>query len=119
MNSTATIADASLLRRDVDGVAWLTLNRPQARNALSMGLMTALDDALVAIGRDASVKVVVIGGAGPAFCAGHDLREMRAHPEEASAAATFALCSRVMQRVVGLAKPVIARVHGVATAQTY
>ena len=105
-----------LLRRDDGGVAWLTMNRPAARNALSMGLLTALDDALVAIAADASVKVVVIGGAGPAFCAGHDLREMRAHSEEASAAATFALCSRLMQRVVSLAKPVIARVQGVATA---
>ena len=108
--------DALLLRRDAGGVAWLTLNRPGARNALSMGLMTALDEALVAIGVDASVRVVVIGGRGPAFCAGHDLREMRAHPEEASAAAIFALCSRLMQRVVNLTQPVIARVHGVATA---
>ena len=116
MNSPSPAQEALLLRHDEGGVAWLTLNRPQARNALSMALMTALDDALVAIGRDASVKVVVIGGAGPAFCAGHDLREMRAHPEEASAAATFRLCAQMMQRVVGLPKPVIARVHGVATA---
>ena len=108
--------EAQLLRRDTDGVAWLTLNRPQARNALSMGLMTALDEALIAIGQDPTVQVVVIAGNGPAFCAGHDLREMRAHPEEASAAATFKLCSQLMQRITALPRPVIARVHGVATA---
>ncbi len=108
--------DAPLLRRDEDGVAWLSLNRPQARNALSMSLMQALDDTLIAIAGDASVKVVVIAGNGPAFCAGHDLREMRSNPEEASAKATFRLCSQMMQRVVNLPKPVIARVHGVATA---
>ena len=108
--------EAQLLRRDTDGVAWLTLNRPQARNALSMGLMTALDEALIAIGQDPTVQVVVIAGNGPAFCAGHDLREMRAHPEEASAAATFQLCSQLMQRITALPKPVIAQVHGVATA---
>ena len=108
--------EAQLLRRDTDGVAWLTLNRPQARNALSMGLMTALDEALIAIGQDPTVQVVVIAGNGPAFCAGHDLREMRAHPEEASAAATFNLCSQLMQRIIALPQPVIAQVHGVATA---
>lgn len=105
-----------LLRRDADGVAWLTMNRPAARNALSMGLMQAMDDALIAIAEDAAVKVVVIAGAGLAFCAGHDLREMRAQPHRAAYQAVFALCSQLMQRIVRLPKPVIARVHGVATA---
>ena len=105
-----------LLRRDADGVAWLTMNRPAARNALSMGLMQAMDDALIAIAEDAAVRVVVIAGAGPAFCAGHDLREMRSQPHRAAYQAVFALCSRQMQRIVRLPKPVIARVHGVATA---
>jgi enoyl-CoA hydratase/carnithine racemase len=107
---------AELLRRDADGVAWLTLNRPAARNALSLGLMQALDDALVAIGDDPALKVVVLAGAGPAFCAGHDLRELRGSPNRETYEATFALCSRLMQRIVRLPKPVIARVHGVATA---
>ena len=62
------------------------------------------------------MKVVVIGGAGPAFCAGHDLRELRSNPERAAYQATFALCSQLMTRIVRLPKPVIARVHGVATA---
>jgi enoyl-CoA hydratase/carnithine racemase len=105
-----------LLRRDAGGVASLTLNRPAARNALSMGLMEALDAELAGIETDASVKVVVIGGAGPAFCAGHDLRELRATPTRAFYEATFALCARLMLQVVRLPKPVIARVHGVATA---
>jgi enoyl-CoA hydratase/carnithine racemase len=105
-----------LLRRDSDNVAILTLNRPEARNALSMGLMQALDAALVAIGDDPRIHAVIIGANGPAFCAGHDLREIRAHPTRADYEAVFALCSMLMQRIVRLPKPVIARVHGVATA---
>jgi enoyl-CoA hydratase/carnithine racemase len=105
-----------LLRDDTDGVARLTLNRPQARNALSVALMTGLQEALDAVAADASVRVVVIAGAGPAFCAGHDLREMRAGPSRARYEAAFAQCSRVMQTIIRLPKPVIACVHGVATA---
>jgi len=105
-----------LKRRDEEGVAWLTLNRPAARNALSMGLMAALDAELTALAGNKAVKVVVIGGAGPAFCAGHDLREIRANPAREAYEAVFALCSRLMQRIVHLPQPVIARVHGVATA---
>jgi enoyl-CoA hydratase/carnithine racemase len=117
MNDQPISAEEQILqRRDSDGVAWLTLNRPAARNALSLALMTALDAELAAIADDKAVKVVVIGGAGPAFCAGHDMRELRASPQRAAYEATFALCSRLMQRIVGLPKPVIARVHGVATA---
>jgi enoyl-CoA hydratase/carnithine racemase len=107
---------ALVLRRNADGVAWLTLNRPAVRNALSIDLMTALDDALATIAADPAIRVVVIGGAGSAFCAGHDLRELRASPTRATYAAVFDLCSRLMQRIVHLPQPVIARVHGVATA---
>ena len=116
MNEQSGVTERVLLRRDADGVAWLTLNRPAARNALSMALMQALVDELAAIATDPAVKVVVIGGAGPAFCAGHDLRELRANPERAAYQATFELCSRLMTRIVRLPKPVIARVHGIATA---
>jgi enoyl-CoA hydratase/carnithine racemase len=105
-----------LLRRDQDGVAWLTMNRPAARNALSMDLMTVMDAELAAIAGDPSVHVVVIAGTGPAFSAGHDLREVRANPNRAAYEALFALCSRLMQRIVHLPQPVIAQVHGVATA---
>ena len=105
-----------LLRDDSDAIATLTLNRPAARNALSMGLMQALDDALASIALDRSVKAVIVAANGPAFCAGHDLREIRATPTRQAYEAVFALCSRLMQRIVLLPKPVIARVHGVATA---
>lgn len=105
-----------LLRSDNDFVATLTLNRPAARNALSMGLMEALDAELLAIADDRSVSVVIIAANGPAFCAGHDLREVRATPTRAAYESLFALCSKLMQRIVRLPKPVIAQVHGVATA---
>src|SRR5690349_15284854 len=108
--------DALVLRADLDGVATLTLNRPSARNALSVGLMSALQAALDAIAADKSVRAVIIGGAGPAFCAGHDLRELRANPGRQHYEAVFAQCARLMTRIVRLSKPVIARVHGVATA---
>jgi enoyl-CoA hydratase/carnithine racemase len=105
-----------LLRHDADNIATLTLNRPATRNALSMGLMEALDAELSAIADDRTVKVVILAANGPAFCAGHDLREIRATPTRAAYEAVFALCSRLMQRIVRLPKPVIAQVHGVASA---
>jgi enoyl-CoA hydratase/carnithine racemase len=105
-----------LLRRDEDGIAWLTLNRPAQRNALSVALMTALEQQLAAIARDAGIKVVVIAGAGPGFCAGHDLKEMRANPGRQHYETLFAQCSRLMTAIVRLPKPVIASVHGIATA---
>ncbi|HUZ72021.1 MAG TPA: enoyl-CoA hydratase [Stellaceae bacterium] len=114
--STEDSAEPVLLRRNEDGVAWLTLNRPQARNALSVALMTALEEAITAIGRDRSVKVAVIEGAGPGFCAGHDLREMRANPGRQHYEALFAQCARLMTGIVRLPIPVIARVHGIAAA---
>jgi enoyl-CoA hydratase/carnithine racemase len=110
-------AEPLVLRADTgEGIATLTLNRPRARNALSVGLMTALQDALEAIRADRAVKVVVIAGNGPAFCAGHDLKEMRANPGRQNYEALFAQCSRLMVAITHLPKPVIAKVHGVATA---
>ncbi|HZL60138.1 MAG TPA: enoyl-CoA hydratase, partial [Stellaceae bacterium] len=99
-----------------EGIATLTLNRPAARNALSIGLMDALQRALDAIAADATVKVVVIAGNGPGFCAGHDLREMRANPGRQHYERVFQQCSRLMMSIVRLPQPVIARVHGIATA---
>jgi enoyl-CoA hydratase/carnithine racemase len=109
-------AEPVLLRRDEDGIAWLTLNRPAQRNALSVALMSALQDAIDAIAKDGTVKVVVIAGAGPGFCAGHDLKEMRADPGRQHYEALFQQCSRLMTSIVRLPKPVIARVHGIAAA---
>jgi enoyl-CoA hydratase/carnithine racemase len=105
-----------LLRDDLDGIATLTLNRPDQRNALSVGLMTALEQALDAIAGDPAVKIVILAAAGTAFCAGHDLREIRADQRREAYEALFAQCSRLMLKLVRLAKPVIAQVRGVATA---
>ncbi len=105
-----------LLRETVEGIATLTLNRPRQRNALSMALMGELNAALADIARDSAVKVVVIRGNGPGFCAGHDLKEMRADDREEAHQRTLQECARLMTGIVELPKPVIARVHGIATA---
>lgn len=111
-----TDAAALVLRADADGVATLTLNRPGARNALSRPLMAALRHMLDRIDADPAVRVVVIAGAGAGFCAGHDLKEIRATPTRTFYEALFADCSALMLRIQSLRQPVIARVHGVATA---
>src|SRR6185437_14932915 len=105
-----------LLRDDRDGIVTLTLNRPAARNALSIPLMQALDTQLQAIADDPAARVVIIAANGPAFCAGHDLREVRATPTREAYETLFNTCSVLMQRIVHLPKPVIAQVQGVATA---
>src|SRR5687768_1177443 len=112
----AQAAEPILKRADRDAVATLTLNRPGARNALSIGLMSALQDALDSIAKDRAIKVVVIGAEGPAFCAGHDLKEVRANPGRVAYEALFDQCSRLMQTVVKLPQPVIAQVQGFAYA---
>ncbi|WP_438346264.1 enoyl-CoA hydratase [Methylorubrum populi] len=110
-----------LLREDRDGVATLTLNRPQARNALSLGLLEALREAFAGLSQDDSVRAVVLAASGPAFCAGHDLKEMTGYRAESDRGAKkfeelFALCSGVMMAIPALPQPVIAAVEGVATA---
>jgi len=105
-----------LLRETADGIATLTLNRPKQRNALSMALMTELNAALADIAGDDAVKVVVIRANGPGFCAGHDLKEMRSDHREEAHQRTLQECVRLMIAIVELPKPVIARVHGIATA---
>jgi enoyl-CoA hydratase/carnithine racemase len=105
-----------LLRRDAGGIATVTLNRPKQYNALSEELLTELQSALDSIGKDPSVRVVVIAGNGGAFCAGHDLKQMRANPKKAYYEKLFAQCSKVMTTLTRLPQPVIARVHGIATA---
>ena len=105
-----------LLEERTDGVLRLTLNRPAARNALSIGLMRALVEALGSAAGDPQVRVVVIAGAGPAFCAGHDLRELRDDQRRETYEHVFSLCSELMLAIVRLPKPVIAEIHGVATA---
>jgi enoyl-CoA hydratase/carnithine racemase len=108
--------DPILLSEIAGGVATLTLNRPKARNALSMALMAELDRALTSLAADRSVKVVILAANGPAFCAGHDLKEMRGLKSRDELAAVFALCAKVMTGIVRLPQPVIAKVHAMATA---
>lgn len=114
MNTTATAP--LVLRSDAAGVCTLTLNNPAARNALSTAMMEALHAAFVAAGSDPAVRVVVLAGEGPAFCAGHDLKEMRAHTDPAFHTALMARCVDLMLAIVRCPKPVIARVHAIATA---
>ena len=105
-----------VLREDRAGVAWLMLNRPSAYNALSTELMAALQETLDEIAKDVSVKAVVLGGIGKGFCAGHDLKQMRGNHGESYYKSVFAQCSKLMLSIIGLPQPVIARVHGIATA---
>ncbi len=102
--------------REPSGVATLTLNRPQQFNALSSEMMTALQAALDAIAADPGVRVVVLAAAGKAFCAGHDLKQMKENAALDYYRALFAQCAKLMLTIQRLPQPVIARVHGVATA---
>jgi enoyl-CoA hydratase/carnithine racemase len=116
VHAKPTAAEPLVLRRDDAGIATLTLNRPAQRNALSIDLMAALQSALDAIAGDRSVKAVVLAANGPGFCAGHDLKELRANPQREFYEKTFAHCARLMLTLTRLPQPVIARVHGIATA---
>ena len=112
MNDTALV----LSEQDERGVLTLTLNRPLAYNALSAALLDAMQTALDRAAVDDRVRVVVLAAAGKAFCAGHDLKEMRAEPSLAYYEQLFAQCGRVMMSIQKLPVPVIARVQGMATA---
>jgi len=109
--------DTPLVRRhDLDGVTTLTLARPKQFNALSEEMLEALGGELDRLATDEAVRCVVIAAEGRAFCAGHDLKQMRANPEKAYYQTLFARCGAVMQAIVALPVPVIARVQGIATA---
>src|SRR5687768_8443253 len=105
-----------LLREDRDGVCTLTLNRPQQMNLLTGEMLAALQKEFDSIKGDRSVRVVVLAGAGKGFCAGHDLKEIKALRELPKIEALFGQCSRMMQTIPQLPQPVIARVHGAAAA---
>jgi enoyl-CoA hydratase/carnithine racemase len=113
MTSTEALVHRSA---DARGVVRLTLNRPAAFNSLSEDMLSALQAEFEAIARDETARVVVLGAAGKAFCAGHDLKEMRAEPSLDYYQRLFAQCTQVMLAVQKLPVPVIARVHGIATA---
>ncbi|MBP8711285.1 MAG: enoyl-CoA hydratase [Comamonas sp.] len=105
-----------LVERDARGVATVTLNDAKRFNALGQEMLAALQQVLDTLAQDAQLRVVVLAGSGKAFCAGHNLKEMSAHPELAWYQQLFAQCSRVMLSIQNLPVPVIARVHGMATA---
>ena len=112
-----TVGQAPLvLRQDAGGVVTLTLNRGERLNPLSQAMIAALHSQLDAVAADATARVVVLAAAGKGFCAGHDLKEMRAHPDEAWQRALFDQCARMMLAITRMPQPVIARVHGIATA---
>ena len=108
--------DKVLLRHNARDIAWLTLNRPKAYNALSGDLMSELISSLNSIANERNIKVVVIKGAGKGFCAGHDLQEMKVNNNETFLENFFAQCCVLMQAIVNLPQPVIAQVHGTAAA---
>jgi enoyl-CoA hydratase/carnithine racemase len=122
--AAAKLADASapiVLREDKGGIAILTLNRPAARNSLSEAMLKALSEAFAAVAHERSVRVVILAANGPAFCAGHDLKEIDAHRKDADRGRAYferimTSCSTVMQQIVTLPQPVIAAVHATATA---
>ncbi len=117
MDGNADLTNEPVLQRDdADGIATLTLDRPKSFNALSEALLDALQTELDAIAADESIRVVVLAAAGKAFCAGHDLKEMRANPLKTYYEDLFARCSRMMRTIVAMPQPVIARVHGIAAA---
>ncbi|MCP4010087.1 MAG: enoyl-CoA hydratase [Proteobacteria bacterium] len=107
---------AILLRNDVDGISTLTLNRPLQYNALSSEMLFELKSTLDDIDTDSSVRVVIIAANGKAFCAGHDLKEMRSSEERDFHLALFEQCAQLMLRINSLSQPVIAQVDGIATA---
>jgi enoyl-CoA hydratase/carnithine racemase len=105
-----------LLREDRDGICTLTMNRPEQMNLLTTQMLGAVQSAFDAVRGEKNVRVVILAAAGKGFCAGHDLREIRALKEPSKIAALFAQCSRMMQAITALPQPVIARVQGAAAA---
>ena len=110
------MSEAMLLCEDRNGIRTLTLNNPAARNALSGAMMAALHDAFIAAGSEPAVRVVILAANGPAFCAGHDLKEIRGNSDPAFHARLLDQCVALMLAIVRCPKPVIARVHAIATA---
>ena len=114
---THAVVEEEVLLRDVrEGICTLTLNRPKKRNPLSTQMLGALQDALNDIAEDKSIKVAILAGNGPVFSAGHDLKEMRANTDFAFIHKLFLQCSQMMLSLTRLPQPVIAKVHGIATA---
>src|SRR4029453_19295845 len=115
-SNTPTQTESLLLCESKDGVATVTLNRPGQFNALSSALIDELQSTFDRLAADSTIRVVVLAANGRGFCAGHDLKEIRAMSSVPDVEALFARCSRMMMTITTLPQPVIARVHGIATA---
>jgi len=116
MSAIPKSEEAILLREDRDGICTLTMNRPAQMNLLTSEMLSALQNAFDSISADSKVRVVILAAAGKGFCAGHDIKEIRALKELPKIEALFARCSRMMQTITALPQPVIARVQGAAAA---
>jgi enoyl-CoA hydratase/carnithine racemase len=116
MNANLKADEALLLREDRDAICTLTMNRPQQMNLLTTEMLSSLQDAFDSLKSDKNIRVVILAAAGKGFCAGHDLKEIRALGEQPRIEALFAQCSRMMQTISALPQPVIARVQGAAAA---
>ncbi len=116
MSAVPQTDQSILLREDRDGICTLTMNRPQQMNLLTSEMLAALQEAFDSLMNDERARVVILAASGKGFCAGHDLREIRALKEQPKIEALFRQCSRVMQTIPALPQPVIARVQGAAAA---
>ena len=116
MSAHPQVGQPVLLREDRDGIATLTLNRPAQMNLLTTEMLTALQDSFDSIQKNKELRVVILAAAGKGFCAGHDLKEIKALGDQAKIAALFTQCSRMMMTIQNLPQPVIAKVQGAAAA---
>ena len=116
MSAVAQAREPLLLRDERDAICTLTMNRPQQMNLLTSEMLEALQTAFDSLVSDKKIRVVVLAGSGKGFCAGHDLKEIRALKEQPKIEKLFAQCSRMMQSITALPQPVIARVQGAAAA---
>ena len=116
ITETVQESESPVLEEQVDGIVRLTLNRPEQFNSLSEAMLATLQEKIDAIAENKGAKLVILQGAGKAFCAGHDLKEMIAKREETYYKSLFQQCSRMMMTLNKIPQPVIARVHGIATA---
>lgn len=116
MSQNLPQSESLVMRQDDQGISFITINRPAAYNALSIECMEALIAEFTALSQDQKIKVIILAGSGKGFCAGHDLKQIRDNREQSFYEKTFELCSRLMLSIVHCPKPVIAKVHGIATA---
>ncbi|MCW8819618.1 MAG: enoyl-CoA hydratase [Ignavibacteriaceae bacterium] len=110
------MSETVLIKKDAHGIGHITINRPKAYNALSIECMEALIRAFEILSADSFVRVIILAGSGKGFCAGHDLQELRSSPDTTFHEKIFDRCASLMLTITGSPKPVIAKVHGIATA---